>query len=191
MRTRIALPPPWTRPARSRPQRRSARSLWPRARSCVTRTGLIARTTSGRRRSGSRWMRARSASGARRQDSSELPSPALSWVRRSFESAVSDRNGTPVRTKFEPPFGIGAPISEGDGAPRRIRTCDPRVRSPILYPAELEAPALIMPWMMPARPLFLPGGHVAIRIAVRASAAGHGFEPSEFVNVSNLYLNAL
>ena len=26
-----------------------------------------------------------------------------------------------------------------DGAPRRIRTYDPRVRSPILYPAELEA----------------------------------------------------
>jgi hypothetical protein len=30
-------------------------------------------------------------------------------------------------------------MSEKDGAPGRSRTCDPRFRKPMLYPAELRA----------------------------------------------------
>ena len=36
------------------------------------------------------------------------------------------------------PDDQGTPRSEG--APGRIRTCDRRIRSPVLYPAELRAP---------------------------------------------------
>jgi hypothetical protein len=41
-----------------------------------------------------------------------------------------------------------------EGAPGRIRTCDPRIRSPLLYPAELQA-------HMPSRPLWLSTGERA------------------------------
>jgi hypothetical protein len=42
----------------------------------------------------------------------------------------------------EPADGLSLrPQKDSAGAPGRIRTCDPRIRSPTLYPAELRARA--------------------------------------------------
>src|SRR5919108_3180177 len=47
---------------------------------------------------------------------------------------VPCRAGTPPRVS-----GTFRSSSRNDGAPGRSRTCDPRIRSPTLYPAELQA----------------------------------------------------
>ena len=38
-----------------------------------------------------------------------------------------------------------APLHQSEGAPERIRTSDPRIRSPLLYPTELQAHVLSRP----------------------------------------------
>ena len=45
-------------------------------------------------------------------------------------------------------YGVGhagRSVSPGLSAPGRIRTCDRRIRSPMLYPAELRAPTEVSP----------------------------------------------
>jgi hypothetical protein len=76
-------------------------------------------------------------------------SAAELWVSRSgaekralLEMMVSNPTltGRKVAYELKKPFAVLAEIRRRVlGAPRRIRTYDPRIRSPMLYPAELGA----------------------------------------------------
>ena len=56
---------------------------------------------------------------------------------------VIEVNGAPVRTEFEL-FLVGGGYSGWNGAPGKIRTPDPQIRSLVLYPAELPAQASLL-----------------------------------------------
>ena len=43
-------------------------------------------------------------------------------------------------TNYYSLFTAYCPLHDNRHAPDRIRTCDPRIRSPMLYPAELRGP---------------------------------------------------
>ena len=54
-------------------------------------------------------------------------------------------------------FGEEGDAISQDGTPGRIRTCDLRIRSPLLYPAELRAPdSATFPWRPIRRRRFPP-----------------------------------
>ena len=65
------------------------------------------------------------------------------------------------------------------GAPGRIRTCDPRLRRPMLYPAELQAQDLYLPGRI--TPGVLPS-------ALRAALCAFKFAPGNFVEPATLGL---
>ena len=66
-------------------------------------------------------------------DSEVMPTPAFSCVLRWLDTSGHD---------VSPPVFFGLP-----NAPGRIRTCDLRIRNPLLYPAELRAQFIILQYV--------------------------------------------
>jgi hypothetical protein len=66
--------------------------------------------------------------------------------RGALSSTVHARDGGPGTPRNLRPVLTERRIWRGGigGAPGRSRTCDPRIRSPMLYPAELQARAVIL-----------------------------------------------
>ena len=60
---------------------------------------------------------------------------------REFLRGLLARGLDGVLLRLRRPRGLrrSRPLAGIPGAPGRIRTCDPRIRSPTLYPAELRA----------------------------------------------------
>ena len=65
------------------------------------------------------------------------PSSERSWMPGAARRAGAVPQGTAPRRRVDP----GAARSANNNAPGRIRTCDLRIRSPLLYPAELRGRA--------------------------------------------------
>src|SRR2546426_7262819 len=88
--------------------------------------------------------------------------PAPSQVLRDVAApagalpAARDRIGDHQR----PPERAGGNHRGWNGAPGRSRTCDPRIRSPMLYPTELRAPGHLQ-YTEPPRPRACQSSHRA------------------------------
>jgi hypothetical protein len=54
---------------------------------------------------------------------------------RPVRTVIRGELEAPIRARIKP----DSPFLAGNGAPGRTRTCDPRLRRPVLYPTELRA----------------------------------------------------
>src|SRR5512138_866221 len=77
--------------------------------------------------------------------------PAVSTAASRFRVAPG-MEAAHRRTALEGAPGLPRPDAGGGGAPGGSRTPDPRLRRPLLYPAELRAQRTFGPKRSPARP---------------------------------------
>ena len=87
----------------------------------------------------------------------------LSYTHHTFKTTLTSVLSLRERTEFDRPAHHSSVDPSNTGTPERTRTSDPRLRRPLLCPAELQAqealrgPPLLLPFCLGARAEYVVG----------------------------------